>query len=199
MPGETFGVFPGLFIIIRCSDNPPGLMQKAYAQESSDATAEVSPSISASLREFFEPDPGMLPPPGALEFYSLSLLAVAIFVIVLAMRVGLARIKHKVNPPAMTGPPAFEHASRIYQNTIEQLILFMIVLVVFTTASGWIAAGIATILWLLARIVYAVGYSYSPGGRMLGFVLGVSIVAVMILWSALVFGTRLFLILTSSP
>ena len=41
------------------------------------------------------------------------------------MAVGQARVKHKVLPPARSGPEGFERAMRVQQNTLEQLVFFL--------------------------------------------------------------------------
>ena len=58
-----------------------------------------------------------------------------------AMAVGQARVKHKVLPPAMSGPEPFECALRVQQNTLEHLVFFLPVfwLTAFTGALAVVA------------------------------------------------------------
>ncbi|XP_041708174.1 microsomal glutathione S-transferase 2 isoform X2 [Coregonus clupeaformis] len=46
----------------------------------------------------------------------------------LARQVGLARMTHKVMPPAVTGPPEFERTFRAHQNNVELYPVFLVVL-----------------------------------------------------------------------
>jgi glutathione S-transferase len=88
---------------------------------------------------------------------------------VCSLAVGRARAQHKVKPPAMTGPPAFERVVRVQQNTLEQLVFFL--------PSYWLAsllgraavADVLGILWVAGRIAYAVGYIQAPEKRGPGF------------------------------
>ena len=95
------------------------------------------------------------------------------------MRVGRARHVHGVSAPAITGAPEFERAYRAQMNTLEWLPVFLISIWLF--AYYWnaaIAAGIG-LIWVLARIHYAVSYTKDPAKRGPGF--GVQALATMVL------------------
>ncbi|WP_242049075.1 MAPEG family protein [Planktothrix sp. FACHB-1365] len=85
------------------------------------------------------------------------------------INVGRARIKYKIMPPQMTGDENFERVVRVQQNTLEQLVLFLPTLWLF---SEWVspiwAAGLGAV-WVIGRILYAWGYYQAPEKRMLGF------------------------------
>ncbi|MBD2485010.1 MAPEG family protein [Planktothrix sp. FACHB-1365] len=72
-------------------------------------------------------------------------------------------------PPQMTGDENFERVVRVQQNTLEQLVLFLPTLWLF---SEWVspiwAAGLGAV-WVIGRILYAWGYYQAPEKRMLGF------------------------------
>ncbi|KAM5194810.1 microsomal glutathione S-transferase 2 [Mantella aurantiaca] len=83
--------------------------------------------------------------------------------------VGKCRIKHKVIPPAVNGPPEFERTFRAQQNCIEFYGLFLIDL----WTAGWFfnqeMASLFGLLYIFGRHVYFFGYSQSARGRLRGF------------------------------
>lgn len=88
---------------------------------------------------------------------------------VLTLNVGRARRKYKVMPPQMSGDPNFERVLRVQQNTLEQLILFLPSLWLF---SQFISATLGSILggiWIVGRILYAWGYYQAAEKRFIGF------------------------------
>lgn len=78
-------------------------------------------------------------------------------------------MKYKVQPPAMTGDPNFERVVRVQQNTLEQLILFLPALWLFSSfvSPVW-GAGIGAV-WIVGRILFAWGYYQAAEKRTLGF------------------------------
>ncbi|XP_040187160.1 microsomal glutathione S-transferase 2-like isoform X2 [Rana temporaria] len=83
--------------------------------------------------------------------------------------VGKCRMKHKVIPPAVNGPPEFERTFRAQQNCIEFYGLFLIDL---WTAGFFFNQEIASLfglLYIYGRHVYFFGYSQSARGRLHGF------------------------------
>ncbi|BAY22185.1 MAPEG family protein [Calothrix sp. NIES-2100] len=99
--------------------------------------------------------------------------------LVITINVGRARGKYKVPPPQMTGDPDFERVLRVQQNTLEQVVLFLPGLWLFSFYINplW-AAGIGAV-WLVGRIVYAWGYYQAAEKRMVGF--GISSLSGMVL------------------
>ncbi|MCX5932302.1 MAG: MAPEG family protein [Cyanobacteria bacterium] len=98
----------------------------------------------------------------------ITLLAVTTFQAT-AMQVGQARLRHGVKPPLMTGPPAFERAVRVQQNTLEQLVVFLPAFWLAVLLSNAGAASLLGALWVLGRVLYAVGYLRAPEQRAPGF------------------------------
>lgn len=86
-----------------------------------------------------------------------------------AMAVAQARLKHKVLPPASSGPEPFERALRVQQNTLEQLVFFLpsFWLAALLVCEGW--ASLLGFIWVGGRIAYGVGYRQAPAKRRLGF------------------------------
>lgn len=88
---------------------------------------------------------------------------------VLIMMVGRARQKYGVQPPLTSGNPAFERALRVQLNTVEQLVVYLPSLWLFSlTISPLVGAGLGGV-WILGRILYAAGYYQAAEKRMVGF------------------------------
>lgn len=97
----------------------------------------------------------------------------------MCLRVVFARKASGVAAPAMTGDPMLERHIRVQANTLEWLPLFLPSLWLF--AIYWndlVAAGLG-VVWILGRIVYALGYVSDPGKRELGFIIQTIAVAVL--------------------
>ncbi|MGZ3238289.1 MAG: MAPEG family protein [Burkholderiaceae bacterium] len=96
-------------------------------------------------------------------------LAALIVYIWMGFNVGKARGKYKVPAPAMEGPVEFQSVMRVQANTVEQLAIFLPVLwmCAYFHSDRWAAIGGA--IWIVGRIVYALGYYKSPAKRDIGF------------------------------
>jgi glutathione S-transferase len=83
-----------------------------------------------------------------------------------------ARQRSGIRAPAVIGAADFERAFRVQQNTLEQLVLFVPALWLFSffISPLW-GAGIG-LVWIIGRIVYAVSYVRDPERRLLGFAIG---------------------------
>lgn len=91
----------------------------------------------------------------------------AIEVLVFGMIVGRARGRYGVAAPATTGHPDWERLNRIHQNSIEQLVVFLPLFVLYAMTARDTAPWLGG-LFVVARVVYAVGYAKSPQGRSAG-------------------------------
>jgi uncharacterized membrane protein YecN with MAPEG domain len=99
--------------------------------------------------------------------------AIALLIyLVLTINVGRSRAKYKIMPPQMSGDPNFERVVRVQQNTLEQLVLFLPALWLFSEfiSPVW-GAGLGAV-WVVGRIVYAWGYYQAAEKRTLGFAIG---------------------------
>jgi len=89
----------------------------------------------------------------------------------MSLQVGRARGTSGIKPPAMTGDPRLERAVRVHYNTLEWLPIFLASLWLF--AIYWnelVAAGLG-IVWIVGRLLYAVGYMADPAKRSTGFLI----------------------------
>jgi len=110
---------------------------------------------------------------------SLVTVATLLMYFVVTINVGRARAKYKIMPPQMTGDENFERVIRVQQNTLEQLILFLPSLWLFSLfISALWGAGIGAV-WVLGRILFAWGYYQAAEKRTLGF--GISSLSTIVL------------------
>lgn len=82
-----------------------------------------------------------------------------------------ARLKYGVKAPATTGVPEFERWFRAQQNTLEQLVLFLPALWLFAVLVDDRWAGVAGAVWVVGRVLYALGYARAAEKRSAGFVI----------------------------
>jgi glutathione S-transferase len=90
-----------------------------------------------------------------------------------------ARVKYGVSAPNLTGNSDFERVLRVQQNTLEQLVLFLPVLWLFSLFVSSLWGTIIGVIWIVGRVIYAWGYYQTPKKRLTGF--GVSLISAAIL------------------
>jgi uncharacterized membrane protein YecN with MAPEG domain len=88
------------------------------------------------------------------------------------VRAGVARGRHEVAAPSMTGHPAFERAVRVQGNTLEQLIVFLPALWIFARFVSPPGAALLGLVFLVGRALYWRGYVQDPPRRGPGFLIG---------------------------
>jgi uncharacterized MAPEG superfamily protein len=99
--------------------------------------------------------------------------------------VGRARGKYGVHAPAVSGHPVFERYFRVQQNTLEQLVVFVPAIWLFGTYVDATWAALLGLVFVVARVLYLVGYVKDPAKREVGFALSsISVVALLLgaLW-----------------
>ncbi len=88
------------------------------------------------------------------------------------LRVGLSRAKYQVIAPAISGSPEWERLYRVQQNTLEQLMVFLPALWVFSVfVSPMVGAGI-DLFFVIGRLLYSASYIKDPQSRGPGFLMG---------------------------
>jgi len=95
------------------------------------------------------------------------------------------RARHRILAPATSGHPDYERAFRIQQNTLEQLVLFLPALWLFSSLVNPLAGAALGAIWVAARTVYALSYARAPEQRGPGFIVAF-VVLVVLLFGALV-------------
>jgi uncharacterized membrane protein YecN with MAPEG domain len=111
-----------------------------------------------------------------------SLIALLVYVW-MGIRVAGARKRSGVHAPQMTGDPILERHIRVQANTLEWLPVFLVSMWLFAVYWNDLVAAAAGAVWIVGRIIYAVGYVADPAKRELGFL--IQALACM----ALIFGT----------
>jgi glutathione S-transferase len=104
----------------------------------------------------------------------------------LTFNVGRARGKYHVKAPAVSGHELFERAYRIQLNTIESVLMFLPALWLYAIFIGDKGAGDSGVIWLVARLVYAISYQLNPSKRGLGFLASILVIAG--LWTGAAYG-----------
>ena len=94
---------------------------------------------------------------------------------------GRARAQHEIEAPAVTGHPDFERRFRVHQNTLEQLMIFVPSILIFSQYWNPLVGAAAGIVFVIGRFVYYRGYVADPSKRGTGFLIGFLAQAVLLL------------------
>ena len=89
--------------------------------------------------------------------------------IAFGFQVGAAREKYGIKAPAITGNETFERLFRIQQNTLEQLIVFLPALFLFSRYLNPLWAAGLGVVYLAGRQIYAATYVKDPAKRSVGY------------------------------
>ena len=95
--------------------------------------------------------------------------------------VARARGRYGVKAPATTGPVEFERVFRVQMNTLESVVMFLPCLWVAAHYGNPTWAGLLGLVYIAARIVYALAYA-SGARRGFGFATGGAVTAVLLVW-----------------
>lgn len=104
-----------------------------------------------------------------LPLTALTSLFIVMLMFATTAAVGIARKRHDIRAPAMTGHPDFERAYRVQMNTLEWVVM---VLPCLWIAAAFVGDGVAAVfgaVWIGARAWYAVAYRRDPASRGAGF------------------------------
>lgn len=85
--------------------------------------------------------------------------------------VGKARMKYKVEAPAVTGDPVFERYYRVHMNTLESLVLFVPSIFIFAMYVREDVAAALGVIFIVGRQLYLRAYVKDPKSRELGYIL----------------------------
>lgn len=116
-------------------------------------------------------------------YYPVALVTLLSGLLLFAMALTVARTRANVGipAPAMTGDPLLERTIRAHYNTLEWILIFLPALWMFAiyVSVAW-AAGLGA-LWIVARIVYFVGYRAEAKKRFPGFLVQAGTTTVLLL------------------
>lgn len=107
----------------------------------------------------------------ALPLTALITLMILLLVFATALNVGRARGKYGIKAPAVSGHEMFDRAFRVQMNTLESTVLMLPALWLCAAFYHDGRAALLGLVWLLARIWYAIGYMRDPARREGGFIL----------------------------
>ena len=114
----------------------------------------------------------------------------------MALGVVGARRKSGIDAPTMTGDPALERSIRVQANTLEWLPIFLPSLWLFAIYWNDMVAAALGAVWILGRVIYALGYAADPSKREVGFIIqGVATLILLVgalgrvIWILAVVGT----------
>lgn len=122
----------------------------------------------------------------SLPLASLITLLVLLLMFATSLNVGRCRGRYGIKAPAVTGHEMFERAFRIQMNSLENAALMLPALWLYAGFIGDRGAGVMGVIWIVARIWYAVAYQKDPAKRGGGF--GLSILAFAGLWFGALWG-----------
>lgn len=97
----------------------------------------------------------------------LALLQFAVF----GFKVGKARGTYGIKAPAITGNEIFERHFRVQQNTLEQLVLLLPGLYLYSHYFNPVVAAILGVIYLIGREIYCASYVKDPAKRSAGYAL----------------------------
>lgn len=99
-----------------------------------------------------------------------------------SLGIGVARARRKtgIHAPQMTGDPILERAVRVHHNTLEWLPIYLPSLWLFALYWNDQVAAAAGVVWMVGRVIYAVGYMQDPAKRELGFFIQAMACAVLL-------------------
>ena len=98
----------------------------------------------------------------------------------ISFRVGKARATYGVKAPSISGNPDFERVFRGHMNMLEWMPIFLPALWLFAIyVSDAIAAALG-VVWIIGRVLYAIGYAKAADKRGPGF--AIQALAAIALW-----------------
>jgi len=122
----------------------------------------------------------------SLPLTSLTTLLVVLLMFATALNVGRARMRYGIKAPAVAGHEMFERAFRVQMNTLESAATMLPALWLYAGFIGDRGAGVMGVIWIIARVWYAIAYQTDPAKRSGGF--GLSFLVFVGLWIGALWG-----------
>ena len=108
-----------------------------------------------------------------------TLLSLLVYVWMI-LRIPFARKRTGIDAPAMTGDPELERHIRIQANTVEWLVIYLPALWLFAIYWNDLFAAAMGVVWIVGRIIYALGYAADPKKREVGFMIQALATAILV-------------------
>src|SRR5258708_21570263 len=105
------------------------------------------------------------------RYTALVTLLAILFYFYFSLQVASAHGKFGVKLPATFGDPDFERIFPVQMNTLEWMPIFLPLLCLCAVYLSDIGAAIVGLVWLVARVLYFLGYREAVDKRLPGFVL----------------------------
>ena len=99
----------------------------------------------------------------------------------MGLQVAGARRASGISAPAMTGDPKLERTVRAHENTLEWLPIFLVSLWLFALYWNDMVATALGLVWIVGRILYALGYAEDASKRSTGFLIQMVAASVLLL------------------
>jgi len=107
----------------------------------------------------------------SMEYTALIILVALTQYLFFTFRVGTKRPKHGIDAPKTAGDETWERLFRVQQNTMEQLIIFIPAMVVFSMYLSAKWALVPGAIFIIGRQLYSFEYVKDPGSRVPGMAL----------------------------
>ena len=107
----------------------------------------------------------------SLSYAAVTTCAMLVLYLALTLNVGRMRGKTGIKAPAVVGNPDFERAYRVQMNTLEWMVMAIPTLWIYAALGSPIWASVSGGLWILGRIIYALGYIKDPSKRRYGMMI----------------------------
>ena len=115
-----------------------------------------------------------------------SLVLNILLILIFSVWVGRCRKKYHSPPPALGGNIKLQIANRIHYNSLELFILYFPLFAIFVAFYGDFYGAIVGFLFLIARIIFALGYWKNPPYRSFGQIPSFTIIIILIVFDLIV-------------
>jgi len=126
-----------------------------------------------------------------MEYAALVILLSLLQYTYFAIAVGIARGKYKVSAPETTGNEVWQRTFRVQQNTLEQLVIFIPAMLLFSFYVSDVWVLLPGVMFLVGRQAYSYLYVKAPDSRGAGFLLTFLANMVLVIGSLIGIGLKL--------
>jgi len=106
-----------------------------------------------------------------MEYTVLIILGALVQFLLFTLKVGAARKKFGIDAPKTAGDEQWERLFRVQQNTMEQLVIFIPAMLIFSMYLSAKWALVPGVIFIVGRQLYAFEYIKNPRSRVSGMAL----------------------------